>query len=66
MLKAIERHEAVTLSKRGREIALIPPKKPAGKRSRIEDSAAFGMWKDRAEMRDPVEYVQRVRKGRLE
>lgn len=66
ILEAIERNEAVTLSKRGREIALILPKKPAAKPSPIKDSPAFGIWRDRVEMRDPAEYVRRARKGRFE
>ena len=65
ILEAIERNEAVTLSKRGREIALILPKKPAAKHSSIKESPAFGIWKERADMRDPSEYVRRLRRGRF-
>lgn len=65
ILEAIERNEPVRLSKRGREIALIVPKKPARKPSSIRDSPAFGIWKDRVDMYDPSEYVRRARKGRL-
>lgn len=65
ILDAIERHESVTLSKRGREIALIIPKKePKGDLS-LKDSPVFGLWKDRTDMDDPIAYVRRVRKGRF-
>lgn len=65
ILEAIERNEAVTLSKRGREIALIVPKKPRAKPSSVRDSPAFGIWKDRVDMRIPSEYVRQLRKGRF-
>jgi hypothetical protein len=61
ILEAIGRNEIVTLSKRGVEIAYIVPRKaPKGVLS-IKDSPAFGIWKDRAEMKDPGEYVQQIR-----
>ncbi|MEW6369080.1 MAG: type II toxin-antitoxin system prevent-host-death family antitoxin [Acidobacteriota bacterium] len=65
ILEAIGRNEAVTLSKRGREIALIVPKRPAAKPCSIRCSPAFGIWKDRVDMRDPSGYVRRMRKGRF-
>lgn len=65
ILEAIERNETVTLSKRGREIASIVPKKGAKSASCIRDLPAFGIWKDRADMKNPSEYVRRIRKGRF-
>jgi len=65
ILEAIERNETVTLSKRGREIALIIPRKNARKALSLRDSPAFGMWKDREYMANPSEYVRRIRKGRF-
>lgn len=65
ILEAIERNETVTLSKRGREIASIVPKERAKGPLSITSSAAFGMWKDRKDLDDPVEYVRRQRKGRF-
>lgn len=65
ILEAIERNETVTLSKRGREIALIVPRKEAREPLSLRDSPAFGLWKDRADMANPSEYVRRIRKGRF-
>jgi prevent-host-death family protein len=65
ILEAIERNETVTLSKRGREIAIIVPKNQAKAAVSIKDSPAFGMWKDRTDMRDPSAYVRKLRKGRF-
>ncbi|HIJ66243.1 MAG TPA: type II toxin-antitoxin system prevent-host-death family antitoxin [Candidatus Hydrogenedentes bacterium] len=65
ILEAIERNETITLSKRGREIAYIVPKKKAKGAVSLKDSPAFGMWKDRADMADPAGYVRRMRKGRF-
>ncbi len=65
ILDAIERNETVTLSKRGREIASIVPKRQAKGALSITSSPAFGMWKDRQDLDNPVEYVRRQRKGRF-
>jgi prevent-host-death family protein len=65
ILEALERNETVTLSKRGREIARIVPKKRATVGTSLKDLPAFGMWKDRADMADPSAYVHRMRKGRF-
>ena len=65
ILEAIERNETVTLSKRGRKIAYIVPKKELKGGLSLKDSPAFGIRKDRSDMDDPSEYVRRMRKGRL-
>jgi prevent-host-death family protein len=64
ILDAIERNETVTLSKRGREVAMIVPKQSPHAAS-IKDSPAFGIWKDRTDMEDPAHYVRELRKGRF-
>ena len=56
ILEAIERNETVTLSKRGRKIAYIVPRKEAKGALSLKESPAFGMWKDRSDMDDPSEY----------
>lgn len=63
ILEAIERSETVTLSKRGREIAVIVPKNRAKDKVSIRDNPAFGMWKDRSDMADPSAYVRQMRGG---
>ncbi len=65
IVEAIERNETVVLSKRGKEIAYIVPKKKANTALSLQSSPAFGMWKDREDMEDPSEYVRRQRKGRF-
>ena len=49
----------------GREIASIVPKQKAKGALSLASSPAFGMWKDRKDLDDPVEYVRRQRKGRF-
>jgi hypothetical protein len=65
ILEAIGRNEIVTLSRRGREIASIVPKQTAKGTLSLASSPAFGMWKDRRDLDDPVEYVRGQRKGRF-
>lgn len=68
VMNALEHNEKVTLTRRGKKIAVIvpyeltqstPPLKP-------EDIPGFGMWANREDMADPVEYVEKMRKGRFE
>ena len=65
VMSAIDRHERVTLTHRGRRRAVIVPLTEA-KRSkvRVADLPAFGMWAERADMTDPVAYVEELRKPR--
>jgi len=65
ILEAIERQEKVTLSKRGREVALIIPKSEEKRPFDVTKTAAFGLWKDRREMKDPSAYIRKMRKGRF-
>lgn len=65
ILDAIERRETVTLSKRGREIALIVPPTAGRPAPAIKESPAFGIWKERTDLEDPAQYVRQLRKGRL-
>lgn len=63
ILEAVARNEAVTLSHRGKALAVIEPiKKPGG--ARASEHPAFGMWASRSEMADPGAYVRALRKGR--
>ena len=63
ILAALQRGEAVTLSRRGRIVGeIVPPRKKTS--ARVQDHPAFGMWRDVPEMQDPVEYVRTLRKGR--
>lgn len=59
VLAAVERGETVVLTYRGEAKALIlPPEQGERPRMRIADHPAFGMWKDRDDMRDPSAWVR--------
>ena len=65
ILKAVERGETVTVLYRGKEKARIlpPPSKKEGKDLRADK--AFGLWKDRKDMRNVAAFVRDMRKGRF-
>jgi antitoxin (DNA-binding transcriptional repressor) of toxin-antitoxin stability system len=66
VLKALDRNESVKILYRGRERALlIPVHGRHGERKPIMEHTAFGMWKDRNELRDVAAHVRRLRKGRF-
>ena len=65
VMSAIDRHERVTLTHRGRRRAVIVPLTEAKQsKVRVADLPAFGMWAERADMADPVDYVKELRKPR--
>jgi antitoxin (DNA-binding transcriptional repressor) of toxin-antitoxin stability system len=68
VLRAIDRGETVTVLYRGKEKAkLVPingtqlPKKTL----KSTDHPAFGMWKDREDMKDPAKWLQTIRRSRI-
>jgi len=66
VLRALERNEPVTILYRGREKARLCP--VSGRKDRavsVAEHAAFGMWKDRADLRQVAQVVRRLRKGRV-
>jgi prevent-host-death family protein len=60
VLRALERGETVTVLHRGKPKARIVPIDD-DKRVKAEDMEAFGMWKDREDMKDPAEWVRKIR-----
>jgi hypothetical protein len=64
VLKALDRNENVTLTYRGHEKATIVPKKISGGID-IKNHLAFGLWKNRADMKDVDAAVRGIRKGRM-
>ena len=65
VISAIERHEHVTLSYRGRRIAVMVPVDETQKASvKANELPAFGMWAGRDDLADPVAYVENIRKSR--
>lgn len=63
VMSAIDRHERVTLTHRGRRRAIIVPIQEK-KKVKVADLAAFGMWADRDDMKNPVAYVEKQREQR--
>ena len=68
IMQALDRNEKVTLTRRGKRFAVIVPYELtlATPSMKPEDIPGFGMWADREDMADPVEYVEKMRKGRFE
>ena len=64
VLKAVERGETVTVLYRGREKARILPIATKNDSFKPERHQAFGLWRDREELRDVTSYVRKLRQGR--
>ena len=65
VLSAVDRGETVTVLYRGKPKAKIVPISKKEALNKIINDPAFGMWKDREDMRDPSAYVRKIRKGRV-
>jgi antitoxin (DNA-binding transcriptional repressor) of toxin-antitoxin stability system len=66
VMMAIDRHETVTLTHRGKRRAIIIPwGKTKKAKVKVADLSAFGMWCDRPETANPVAYVKSIRKPRF-
>lgn len=65
IMKALERNESVTLLYRGKERGILYPF-PRGRQgaANLAEHPAFGMWKDRKDLKDPAAYVRRIRAPR--
>jgi prevent-host-death family protein len=63
IIAALDRGESVIITYRGKEKGTIVPTRPKKRRS-IAESDFCGMWKDREDMEDVHEYLQRLRKRR--
>lgn len=64
VLKAVERGETVTVLYRGKEKARILPVAQEPGARKLVDDPAFGMWKDRQDLKKVQKYVRELRKGR--
>ena len=60
ILSAVERGETVFITNRGKPCAKIMPIEQ--KKKSLEDHPAFGMWKDREDMKNPSEYIHNMRR----
>ena len=66
VLRAIDRGETVTVLYRGKEKAkLVPIESRPEKPMKSTDHPAFGMWKDREDMKDPSAWVRKIRRSRF-
>ncbi len=66
VMAAIDRNETVTITYRGRPKAVITPIRP--QKPTLEEARrhpAFGMWKDREDMKDPSAWVRNLRRSRI-
>ena len=65
ILRALDRNETVKVLYHGKERALIiPPRKRAKKRVKMQDHPFVGMWADDKEKEDVAAYVRKLRRGR--
>lgn len=65
VLAALNRHEQVTLTYRGRKTAVIVPCDQKPIQRPVSAHPAFGMWADRTDLADVNAYVRGLRKGRF-
>ncbi|MBQ6598702.1 MAG: hypothetical protein IJH79_14210 [Lentisphaeria bacterium] len=66
VMSAIDRHECITLTYRGRRRAVIVPLNEAKKsKVKVTDLPAFGMWAERTDMTDPIAYIEELRRPRM-
>ena len=66
VLRSLERNETVTVLYRGKAKAvMIPAGKELGQMPLLTEHKAFGMWRDREDMKDVDRYVRGIRKGRF-
>ena len=64
-LEAVRRGEEVEITYHGKVVALlVAPDYAVDEQSQDEALPGFGMWADRKDMEDSVEYVRNLRKPR--
>lgn len=62
-LRRVRGGETLTLTSRGKACAKLSP--PNDDADPPFEPIAFGIWKDRQDMRDPARWVRQLREGRL-
>jgi len=65
VLKALDRGETVTVLYRGKEKARLTPIE-AERKGPLTSDPAFGMWKDRTDLKNVPAYVRNLRRGRFD
>jgi prevent-host-death family protein len=62
VMEAVARGETVTVTSRGKVAAvMVPPEQRKEPEIPITEDPAFGMWKDRDDMKDPSAWVRELR-----
>ena len=64
IVKALDRNQTVTLFYRGKAKGMIVPVSRTRKNLSVLDHPFFGMWRDRADMKDVRKWVDEIRKPR--
>ena len=66
VLRALDRNEPVTILHRGRMRGILYPASVGREKlpTAVASHPAFGMWKDRDDLRDVAQAVRKLRKGR--
>jgi prevent-host-death family protein len=64
LLQSVARGEEVTITMRGKPVARLVTIDRRRKKN-LEIDTIFGMWSDRADLRDVPGYVRKIRKGRF-
>lgn len=66
IIRALNRNESVTVLYRGKPKAvMVPITKRKLTLAKIMQHPAFGMWRDREDMKDVAAYVRKMREGRF-
>ena len=72
VLSSLKRNESVTLLRRGKVVGVIHPPETDSisqgpdRARRASSHPAFGLWKDRADLKDVKAFVERLRGGRFD
>jgi len=65
IVKALDRNQRVTLFYRGKaKGVIVPSSSPPGKAISVLEHRAFGMWRERADMKSVPSVVAKLRKAR--
>ncbi|MDZ7659437.1 type II toxin-antitoxin system prevent-host-death family antitoxin [Fodinibius sp.] len=65
ILNAVRRGEEITITYRGKPTAVMSPIKASGRRRRMNDAPAFGIWKDHDKDHDVQHYIDQARRPRF-
>jgi antitoxin (DNA-binding transcriptional repressor) of toxin-antitoxin stability system len=64
VLSAVERGETITVLHRGKAKAQLVPIETQTARGKLRAQEAFGLWKDREDLRDVSAFVRKLRQPR--